>query len=70
MGIPLPPPWVLLSLMLGFSKNIQDVKDLGSLTWSIVRGREDAGCGLCNKLVKTSLAPDARRSSTSSQPQA
>ena len=39
MGIPLPPPWVLLSIMLTFSKNIQDIKAIGSLGWSIVRGR-------------------------------
>ena len=52
MGIPLPPPWVLLSLTIAFTKNIQDVKDIGSLGWSIVRGRGDhAGCALCDKLV-------------------
>ena len=31
MGIPLPPPWVMLSLVLTFSKNIQDIKSIGSL---------------------------------------
>ena len=56
MGIPLPPPWVLISLTLAFAKNIQDVKQIGSLGWSIVRGRgEDAGCQLCDTLVTVVL---------------
>ena len=42
----------MLSLILGFSKNIQDLKDIGSFGWAVVRGRGDnAGCQLCDKLV-------------------
>ena len=52
MRIPLPPPWVLLSLLLGFSKHVQDVKEIGSLGWMLMRGRgEDAKCQLCDKIV-------------------
>ena len=54
MGIPLPPPWVCLSLILAFSKNIQDVKEIGSFGWALLRGRgEGASCGLCRE----SLSP-------------
>lgn len=52
MGIPMPPPWVLLSLVLGFSKNLQNIKDVAGLGFSIVTGNgEEAGCKLCDKLV-------------------
>ena len=51
MGIPLPPPWVLLSLILAGSKHIQDVKDIAGLSWAILRGRSEGGCQLCDKLV-------------------
>ena len=52
MGVPLPPPWVMLSLLLGFSKHVQDVKEIGSLGWMLLRGRgESAGCQLCDKIV-------------------
>ena len=52
MGIPLPPPWVIFSLALGFTKNLQDMKDIGALGWTIMRGRgENAKCQLCDKLV-------------------
>ena len=56
MGIPLPPPWVMLSLLLGFSRHVQDVKEIGALGWAIMRGRgENAGCMLCDKLVTVVL---------------
>lgn len=56
MGIPLPPPWVMLSLALGLSKHVQDLKDISSLGWTIMRGQGDgAGCGLCDKLVSVVL---------------
>ena len=56
MGIPLPPPWVMLSLALGLSKHVQDLKDISSLGWTIIRGQGDgAGCGLCDKLVSVVL---------------
>ena len=55
MRIPMPPPWVLLSLVLGFSQHIQDFKDIAGLGWSLVRGRGDAGCSLCDKLVNVML---------------
>ena len=55
MGIPLPPPWVPLSFVLGFSQHIQDFKDVAGLGWSLVRGRSDAGCNLCDKLVGVML---------------
>lgn len=52
LRIPLPPPWMLLSLALGFSQHLQDAKDVCSLGWAVVRGRgDDAGCALCDKLV-------------------
>eukprot|EP00966_Prymnesium_polylepis_P070066 1629072-Prymnesium_polylepis.1 len=52
MGIPLPPPWVLMSLTFGLAGKIQDIKDIAGLGISIVTGRgEDAGCQLCDKLV-------------------
>ena len=52
MGIPMPPPWVILSIALGFSKNLQNIKDVAGLGFSIVTGNgEEAGCSLCDKLV-------------------
>ena len=39
MGIPLPPPWVLMSLVLGFAGHLQDFKELAGLGVSIVTGR-------------------------------
>ena len=45
MGIPLPPPWVILSLSLGFTRHLQNAKEIGSLGFQIITGRgEDAGC--------------------------
>ena len=56
MGIPLPPPWVLMSLVLGFAGHLQDFKELAGLGVSIVTGRgEDAGCKICDKLVTMML---------------
>ena len=52
MGIPLPPPWVMMSFILGFAGHVQDFKELASLGVSVVTGRgEDAGCKICDKLV-------------------
>ena len=31
MGIPIPPPWVLMSLVLGFAGHLQDFKELAGL---------------------------------------
>ena len=52
MGIPLPPPWVLMSFVLGFAGHLQDIKEIGGLGVAMVTGRgEDAGCKICDKLV-------------------
>ena len=52
MGIPLPPPWVLLSLVMGFAGHLQDFKEIAGLGLSLATGRgEDAGCKICDKLV-------------------
>lgn len=55
MGIPLPPPWVLLSIMLTFSKNIQDIKAIGSLGWSIVRGRGEVSLEASNQTLAQAI---------------
>jgi len=58
MGIPLPPPWVMLSIVLGFGQHLQDIKELGGLGLSIATGRgEDAGCKICDKLVRHHCKP-------------
>ena len=31
MGIPLPPPWVLMSLTFGLAGKIQDLKEIGAV---------------------------------------
>jgi hypothetical protein len=52
MRIPLPPPWVLLSLMLGMTKHVQNAKEIGSLGFALLTGRgEDAACQLCDKIT-------------------
>ena len=52
MGIPVPPPWVLMSLILGFAGHLNDFKELAGLGLALVTGRgEDAGCKVCDKLV-------------------
>ena len=52
MGIPVPPPWVLMSLVLGFAGHLNDFKELAGLGLALVTGRgEDAGCKVCDKLV-------------------
>ena len=51
MGIPLPPPWVIMSFVLSFAGNIQDIKEIGFLGVSLLTGRgEDAGCKICDKV--------------------
>ena len=52
MGIPVPPPWVLMSLVLGFAGHLNDFKELAGLGVALVTGRgEDAGCKVCDKIV-------------------
>ena len=55
MGIPLPPPWVLLSLILAGSRHINDAKEIAGLSWAILRGKKEGGCQLCDKLVTVVL---------------
>ena len=56
MGIPLPPPWVCLSLLVAFPRVVVDMKQIGGLGWTLMRGRsENAGCDLCDKLVSVVL---------------
>ena len=50
MGIPVPPPWVLMSLVLGFAGHLNDFKELAGLGLALVTGRgEDAGCKVCDR---------------------
>ena len=52
MGIPMPPPWVMMSFILGFAGHVQDFKEIAGLGAALVTGRgEDAGCKICDKLV-------------------
>ena len=56
MGLPLPPPWVVLSFVVAFSRNIQDLKEIGLLGWSMARGNgEEAGCKMCDRVVNLVL---------------
>jgi hypothetical protein len=50
----IPRAWIIVSLLFGFSKHIQDLKAIGSLGWAMLRGRGD-GCAMCDKLVSVVL---------------
>lgn len=52
MGVPVPPPWMILSFLLTFTGHLQDIKEIFGLGLSLATGKgEDAGCKICDKLV-------------------
>ena len=49
MGIPVPPPWVVLAVIFTVGNYVQDVGEIMLLTARASIGQKDSGCELCHK---------------------